>query len=148
MKRIIVGLGIPRVGTSHFCELLTNIGNLMTYTEVFHPHGAFGLQNRTEDIEELSNYAGIEFSSIFDEHLISWLHKHLGDFCDFALNRHYGLNKYLFFKVFPNQVDDDLIVGQLLQRQDILVVIFYRRPIDTYIHIRFNCNTNGGASGS
>ena len=131
--RIVAVFGVPRTGTSHLFEVIRNADNLMVYKELFHPAAAFGIQHRPEDLEELSTELRQDFGSIFDERLRTWLQAHPERFLDFALERPYGRNKHLIFKIFPGHLKAESIKQTILSRPDTASIIVQRRPIDAYI---------------
>lgn len=133
MKKILIGFGIPRVGSSHLYQLLNNIDDLLVYHEVFHPHAAYGIPDEQEILSELSRSLGVFVSSLSDESLTSYMRENPDVFLDLALSGRYGDGRFVALKIFPGHLADDAIYGKILKRKDVSVFVMHRRPIDAYI---------------
>ncbi|MCG2582828.1 hypothetical protein [Massilia sp. TS11] len=129
--KILSIFSIPRTGTSHLFELLTNVSNLLVLKEVLHPEAAYGFQDHFELLEELSQTMRLpRFDSIFDRDLVNWLRTHPTELLDFLASQS---GRVPAFKIFPGHLPIDIIDSVLLQREDIVPALVFRRPIDTYI---------------
>lgn len=127
----IVIVSIPRSGTNHFCQAMTNFKEIISLFEIFHPCRVHGL-DRYEDLKLIfgteigvKNPTMRQFANLFAANRAG---------CVRRLSHHTSEvpNRYFSFKVFPKQADISSL--ETIYSNYIKSAIFIvRRRLDSYV---------------
>lgn len=141
-KMAIVWVAIPRTGTNFLCSLLKHHPLITSYYEIFHQQKFYaGSHNHPEAIiQRINQKYATSFLNLEDRALIEWIHHHPDKLIDLLL----GLNpeKYVSFKLFPNQLTPGAIKSTIINNQQVVKILVKRDLLATYIshEIAFKIN--------
>ncbi len=125
-------ISIPRTGTNHLCALLRNLPDVNAYYEVFNRSGLHGLGK--PEVERLSGHFQENYSDHTDQNLVEKAKIEPGAIID-ALNAHTeSLGRQItVLKIFPKQLDHEILRDQVFLRANTYFIIVLRRAIDSFV---------------
>jgi Sulfotransferase domain len=126
----IAWISLPRTGTNYLCELLHHHHKIESHYEIFHKHKFYG-RDRNKIINYLNNKYSTTFSNYQDPMLIKWIHEKPQELL--LVLKELSPNQYFSFKVFPGQLDFDLIKETILNDRSVKKILVKRNLVDVYI---------------
>lgn len=128
----IVVMSAPRSGTNFFCECLDDLPEVMGLYEIFNRGGVFGAA-RGKQLPVLADVTGIPAESASDEALVSLFRDRPVDglraLGETALRTN---RKVVSYKVFPNQLSDD-VIERIVSANSRYPLILVRGRLDVFV---------------
>jgi hypothetical protein len=132
--RILCVLGVPRTGTNHLCSVLSNIPEIESRFEIFHPVRSYSM--RPDELMALSRLTQTVFDpSSTDPEAVRTIRANPGLTLECILSSMKPPKRLLSFKVFGHHLTAEEVGNTIISRSDAIIAFVRRRPIDTYISL-------------
>ncbi len=126
----IAWISLPRTGTNYICELLHNHYKIISHYEIFHKHKFYARGNK-KIISLINDEYSRSFLDYKDISLIKWIHDHPDKL--FTILKKSSIKNYFSFKIFPGQLETDLIKKIIIGDNSIKKILIKRNLLDVYI---------------
>lgn len=128
----VVWISLPRTGTNYLCKLLQNHHRIESHYEIFHKHNFYAkVENRTKIVNFINKQYSKKFSNYQDPNLIRWIHENPHSLLE-TLKKN-SLKKYFSFKIFPGQLNQNLVTKTIINDNSIKKILVKRNLLDVYV---------------
>ena len=126
----IAWISLPRTGTNYLCKLLQNHNKIESHYEIFHKQ-KFYAHNRQKTIKYINKKYSTDFLNYQDTNLIKWIHRNPEKLITVLKDLSQG--KYFSFKIFPGQLNENLVREVIINDRTIKKVLVKRNLLNVYV---------------
>ncbi|MBF9001205.1 hypothetical protein [Vibrio nitrifigilis] len=126
-------ISINRSGTNYFCDSLNGFEQVYSAKEIFGEQGSYGIEGFFPDvINEMMAELNIKDDNPFslrNSRPLIFTHK----VTEKVINNGFEL---FSFKIFPNQLDNNIIIERFVKNSDYLKFLIVRSRVDVYLSLQ------------
>jgi pyruvate-formate lyase-activating enzyme len=132
---VLLVLSLPRSGSNLLFDALEGYGQASVLREAFNPIGAYGADQMV--VDEFGQLLGRTLLGPTDDRLVRHLRRHPADSL-LQLRRMAASRgrKALMLKIFPDHIDDEVLLQNLLPDEQVRPVFLMRSPLDAWISLQ------------